>query len=373
MSASKSLHIAAAGTTTPAPFIMRMGCTNALITYRAAGNEAVCLQRAENGMQRLANFDPSKGDILGLNDILERTQAHANLSDVANYITSQTGTLGTTLYIDPTGTGKTGTAFAFLQNVSTNVAALVANGGMKYVPDQVVMAPQFNTPFTVRPDGLETILLRPIGAAMAPQEIKNFDPTKGDVLELKSALNKTAARPDLTNLASYVTATYTGGNTVLSVDSTGHGLTGTAFAVLDGVHVSVADLVADHAVVFDPTQTSVLAKAGMTFICRPEGAENIVLADVHGSMAASQIQGFSLGLGDGVDVMSQLTHAGISTDLANIENYVTVTHAGGNTSLWFDATGAGHNGTAGGTLEAVFQNSTFAVSDLLAHSALQLV
>src|ERR1700733_11026892 len=123
----------------PPPFLMKMGCTQKLITYRTAGHEGVCLQSAEHGMQQLAGFNPANGDLIGLDDILEKTLAHADLSDVGNYITSAIVAGSTILYFDPTGHGLQGSPIAQLQGVSTTVAALVADGGIAYVPDQVVI------------------------------------------------------------------------------------------------------------------------------------------------------------------------------------------------------------------------------------------
>jgi hypothetical protein len=45
----------------------------------------------------------------------------------------------------------------------------------------------------------------------------------------------------MSNVGTLVTAAVTGANTTLYVNPTGHG-TPTAFAVLDGVHVTVAQL-----------------------------------------------------------------------------------------------------------------------------------
>jgi hypothetical protein len=120
---------------------MHMGCTNQTITYIAAGNMGVCLESPSHGVQMLANFSAANGDFIGVDDILETTQAHDDLSDVAQYITSQAINGGTMLYVDLTGQGLQGTPFAFLEGVTTSVAQLVADGGMKYVPDQVAIAP----------------------------------------------------------------------------------------------------------------------------------------------------------------------------------------------------------------------------------------
>jgi hypothetical protein len=353
---------------TPPPFFMRMGCTDAVISYRAAGNEGVCLQAPERGMQVLANFNAANGDIIGVDDTLERTLAHANLSDVANYITSQVSSAGTTLYFDATGTGKTGTPIALLQGVTTSVAELVADGGMKYVPDQVVITPQFNTPLSLRPDGLETVVLQRPVTGIAAKQLNGFNAALGDKLELVHVLNSTLATTNLSNIASYIHVTASGGNTTLSFDKTGTGQTGTAFAVLNGVSTTLNQLLAEHALMYDPIGVTMNVLPSTPFIYRAFGSETAILHDVHSTMAAGQLSGFSLAAGDGVDVSNILSHAGITADLSNIQDFFSTVATGNDTQLWFDPNGSGH----GGIMEADFHNASFTMTDLLAHSALHL-
>jgi beta-glucanase (GH16 family) len=70
--------------------------------------------------------------------------------------------------------------------------------------------------------------------------ITGFNPS-GDILDLKRTLAGTDILPNMSNVGTLVTAAVTGANTTLYVNPTGHG-TPTAFAVLDGVHVTVAQL-----------------------------------------------------------------------------------------------------------------------------------
>jgi beta-glucanase (GH16 family) len=72
--------------------------------------------------------------------------------------------------------------------------------------------------------------------------ITGFNPA-GDILDLKRTLAGTSILPSLSNLGSLVTSAFSGANTTLYVNPTGHG-TATAFAVLDGVHLTVAQLLA---------------------------------------------------------------------------------------------------------------------------------
>jgi len=349
----------------PPTFLMRMGCTKELITFRAGGNEGVCLQSPSHGIQRLANFSPAAGDFIGVDDILERTLAHDNLSDITNYITAVATSQGTELYVDMTGTGQLGTPFALLEGVTTTLAQLVADGGIRYVPDAIAVAPQFNTPFTYRPDGLETALLGRIMPGVAPQVLNGFTGADGCKLELNNILAYTNALPNMSNIANYITATDTGGNTILSFDHTGAGQTGTPFAVLTGVTETLAQLLSQNALVFDPTRLQVNVSAGANFTCRAVGEETVSLQPVLGNAAAAQIANFSVSADDGLDVTKILSQANIQADVTNINSYFSTVETGGNTQLWFNP-----DGGSGGTLEAVFQNTNFSINDLLAHSAL---
>jgi hypothetical protein len=68
--------------------------------------------------------------------------------------------------------------------------------------------------------------------------------TVGDVLDLKATLSGLSIAANLSNLASYVTATVTNGSTTLAVDSTpGFGPAPVNFAILNGVSTSVAQLI----------------------------------------------------------------------------------------------------------------------------------
>ena len=76
--------------------------------------------------------------------------------------------------------------------------------------------------------------------------ITGFSPTIHDVLNLSRTLAQAQATVDLTNVGNFITAVASGGNTTLYVDDTGGKGTPVAFAVLDGVTTSVAQLVANH-------------------------------------------------------------------------------------------------------------------------------
>ena len=128
---------------------MAMGCTNVVINYRLEGHETVCLQSPSHGVQQLTGFNAASGDVVGLDDVLDTTLAHANLSDIGNYITSSISAAGTTLYFDPTGHGLQGSAIAVLQGVDTTVAQLVAEGGLGYAIEPITMTPGSSAPFTL--------------------------------------------------------------------------------------------------------------------------------------------------------------------------------------------------------------------------------
>jgi hypothetical protein len=348
-------------------FVMLMGCTTQLITFRAGGNMGVCLAAPQHGVQQLANFNAAAGDVIGLDDILERTLAHDDLSDLSDYLTSQVIDGGTMLYADLTGQGLQGTPVAFLQGAQTSVAQLLAEGALLYVPDQVAIAPTYDTPFTLRSGGMETVLLLPASPGIPAQQIYGFALNVGDNLELAKILAGTAASPTLSNIADYITVTDGNGNTTLSLDPTGHGGAGTPFAVLEGVTATLSQLLAANALVYDPATIAAAAAAGGTFAYRAAGEETAVLQNVAGG-APTQLGGFSLAADDGINVAAILKSADILADISNIENYISTVQTGGATQLWFDPTGSG----SGGTLEAVLQNTSVTITSLLAHSALHL-
>ncbi len=358
--------------TGPAPSagtIMRMGCVNQTITFRPAGREIVCLQAPQYGVQSLANFDPSKGDVLGLDNLLQKTTASTSLSDIGKWISAVVANGNTTLYFDPAGSGHAGagTPFAVLLGVQTSVAALVASGGMAYVPDQISMTPQFNTPLTLRAAGLTTVDLRGPANGIAPQQIFGFDPTKADTLELNGVLNATTANPNLSDLQNYVSVTNSGGNTTLALDKTGTGQAGTPFAVLEGTTLTLNQLLADNAISFTPTAVTVAPNPAQVFAFRPEGQEQATLNPSPHS-PAQQIQDFSLTNGDVIDFAKVFANANVHTDMTQIANYVTATQSGTSTVLSLDPTGGGHVGAA----FAVLQQTSTTVSALLSHNSLSL-
>jgi len=312
------------------PVLMKMGCTNDVITYRAVGNEIVCLQSPVHGEQQLANFNPTIGDVIGIDDILEQTQAQDNLSDVANYITS--------------------------------------DGGMQYVPDAITLNVTFGETFTFRTAGLETAKLNIAAPGVAPQQFANFNPTGADVLDLSKVLNNTPANPNLSNLASYVTATVVDGNTILSVlpSDTGPNTVATPFAEILGQSVTVAQLVADNAISFTPTLATVQAFAGMTFLFRPEGNE-LAAVGTSAKLGPAQIHGFSLTDGDDLNVKSAFVMDNVQADMSQINSYLSTTENNGNTTIWFDKTGSGHGG---GLAIAVLDNSNVTIGELVTNHAI---
>jgi hypothetical protein len=349
--------------------IMRMGCTNVTLTYRAAGEETICLQSPSHGVQQLVGFNAAKGDVIGIDDILELTPAKADLSDVAQYITSVQSSVGTTLYFDPTGHGLQGTPFAVLQGVQTTVAQLVADGGMKYIPDAISVTPAFNTPLTLRSAGLETVDLAAPPPGIAPQQIIGFNPDAADVLELRNILNPTTASANLSDVGDFINANTVNGNTILSVDHTGLGEPGVAFAQLDGVSLTVSQLLADGALVYDPSAVTISAAAGQAFTFRPDGDETVILPGNPSQGGYSTLEDFSLGNGDALDLTNILANSHKVPTIADLGNYVSATQIGGSTELFYDATGSG---LGGGVELALLQNTNVTFASLVAHGAFHL-
>ncbi len=84
-----------------------------------------------------------------------------------------------------------------------------------------------------------------VSSSIGLTTITGFNPSANDVLDLKRTLAGTDILPDMSNIASLVTSSFSGGNTTLFAAPTGGG-SPLAFAVLDGVNVTVAQLQAAH-------------------------------------------------------------------------------------------------------------------------------
>ncbi len=80
--------------------------------------------------------------------------------------------------------------------------------------------------------------------SMSLTTITGFN-TAGDILDLKRTLVGTDILPNLSNVGSLVTSAFSGANTMLYAAPTGGG-SPVAFAALNGVHVTVAQLLAAH-------------------------------------------------------------------------------------------------------------------------------
>ena len=348
--------------------LMVMGCTNDIITYRASGHQTVCLQSPSHGEQVLHNFNPAIGDLIGLDDVLELTQAKTDLSDLTKYITSVASGGNTTLYFDPTGSGHAGTPVALLVGVTTTIAQLIADGGVAYVPDAITVSPTFDTAFMFRDAGLETLTLAPAARAIATQQVDNFNPAKADILDLTRILNPTTAAPNLSNVQDYITATETGGNTVLSVDPTGSGAVGTPFAVLEGVTITLAQLLSDGAMAFSPTNATIGAAAGTSATFRPEGKEVIVLGGHVPTGTLTSLANFSLTDQDQIDFRLLFANYGISATLGTIADYISTTASASSTIFDFHQNGADSPGVA----IAVLQNVSVTFASLLSHGSISL-
>ncbi len=91
-------------------------------------------------------------------------------------------------------------------------------------------------------NGNDTFVLNAAGQGL--DTIFGFALANSDKLDLTRTLASVASSVDLTNVGTYITASTSGGNTTLSVDPTGGHGTPYAFASLQGVTATVAQLVA---------------------------------------------------------------------------------------------------------------------------------
>ena len=92
-------------------------------------------------------------------------------------------------------------------------------------------------------NGNDTFVLN-AARAQGLDTIFGFALANSDKLDLTRTLASVASSVDLTNVGTYITASTSGGNTTLYVDPTGGHGTPYAFASLQGVTATVAQLVA---------------------------------------------------------------------------------------------------------------------------------
>jgi hypothetical protein len=238
-------------------------------TFAITGNQTTQVEgiSVSHGPEQFLQFNPTGGDVLNLANVVKGSAA--TLATLGNYITATTSVAGdTTLSFDATGTGLAGTAFAVLKGVSITVPQLLADNALSLgaaAPAVSPPVPQVDI-FTFAAAGNQTAVVDAITASEGPEQIVQFNPTIGDVLNLTNVVKGSAAT--LATLGNYITATTSAaGDTTLSYDATGTGLVGTAFAVLKGVSITVPQLLADNALaIAAPTSST------------PSGTTHVTLA-----------------------------------------------------------------------------------------------
>jgi hypothetical protein len=137
---------------------------------------------------------------------------------------------------------------------------------------------------------------------------------------------------------------------------------------LNGVSATLAQLMADHALVFDPSAVVMGVSGGHTLRFRPEGDETVSLPTYPKQNGYATLQDFSIAEGDAVSVASLFAANHLSPTLSDLGHYMSAVQVGGSTALWFDATGAGH----GGVEVALLQNTNVSLSSLIAANALHI-
>ena len=100
------------------------------------------------------------------------------------------------------------------------------------------------------------------------QQLASFSADMGDVIGLDDILETTLVPDDLSDVGNYITSTVSAAGTTLYFDPTGQGLQGSAFAVLQGVDTTVAQLVADGAMQYVPDATTAIATNGTTILAQ---------------------------------------------------------------------------------------------------------
>ena len=162
---------------------------------------------------------------------------------------------------------------------------------------------------------------------MACSSSLDFNAAMGDVIGVDDILETTPVPANLAGVGNYITSTVSAAGTTLFFDPTGQGLQGSAFAVLQGVDTTVAQLVADRAMQVSPdpsfTNFSVLDTTTNTPL-QTNGTP------YSGPVAGLQEE-FIDGAGDNLNVTANVPNVFIHTGSG--EDAIDVSHAGGSNVL----------------------------------------
>ena len=159
------------------------------------------------------------------------------------------------LWFNAAGTGATpgngAIVVAVLENTQVSMSQLLSanalNVGAPVTPTAVQPLMHMgctNNVITYRLEGQETVCLQ--SPSHGVQQLAGFNAAMGDVIGVDDILETTPVPANLAGVGNFITSTVSAAGTTLFFDRTGQGLQGSAFAVLQGVDTTVAQLVADR-------------------------------------------------------------------------------------------------------------------------------
>ena len=252
-------------TTTPS-FTWGVARAGSTLVFRSAGNEmaAVCPPYTGAAAPQLQGFSLTAGDTLDVSPILQAANVSVATAELGDYFSTTESNGSTLLWFNPAGSGATpgngAIVVAVLENTQVSMSQLLSANALNIrapiTPTAVAPLMQMgctNDVITYRLEGQQTVCLQ--SPSHGVQQLAGFNAAMGDVIGLDDILETTPVPDDLAGVGNYITSSVSAAGTTLYFDPTGQGLQGTAFAVLQGVDTTVAQLVADGGMQYVPGST----------------------------------------------------------------------------------------------------------------------
>jgi len=306
--------------------------------FQSAGNEMaiVCPPYTGAAAAQLQGFSLAAGDTLDLGPILRAANLSITAAELGNFFSTTESNGSTLLWFNATGTGATpgnGTiVVAVLENTQVSMSQLLSasalNVGAPITPTAVQPLMHLgctNIVLTYRLEGQETVCLQ--SPSHGVQQLAGFNAAMGDVIGVDDILKTTPVPANLAGVGNFITSTVSAAGTTLFFDRTGQGLQGSAFAVLQGVDTTVAQLVADGAMQVSPDPSSTNFSVLDTTTNTPLQTNGTPYS---GPVAGLQEE-FTDGASDNLNVTANVPNVFIHTGSG--EDAIDVSHGGGNNVL----------------------------------------
>ncbi len=228
--------------------------------------------------------------------------------------------------------------------------------------------------FDLRSAGNEMAVVCPPYTGAAAAQLRGFSLAAGDTLDVQPILQTANVPVTAAELGAYFSTTENNGSTLLWFNAAGTGAVpgdgATVVAVLENTQLSMSQLVSAMNVgaPITPTAVQSLMHMGCTnnvITYRLEGLETVCLQSP--SQGVQQLAGFNAAMGDVIGLDDVLDTTPVQGGLAGVGAYITSTVSAAGTTLYFDPTGQGLQGSA----IAVLQGVDTTVAQLIADGGLQ--